>query len=104
MPDMQSDVDGIVCRILNIKRRSPQVDRIEEACKADDAVISHILYSYDSSMWRANVLGHFKAYERAKAGEISAYNPGLSTNECWYEMQDRLAARIKSQNKLKSLM
>jgi|SRR3989338_2569970 len=108
-PDIQRDVDGLVCRILRVRKRTPLVDRTKQAIAADNAVIDYIFkHGGGSTNWRVDdALKKFKEIQRnlAKAIYYSyAESSKLSSEYCWNKMQDRFAGEIADTYGLKALM
>ena len=96
-PDMQKDIDGLVCRIAVIGKRNPLVDRLGIVINAETIIIDFVGNS--GEIWADNgreglkeksamdYLKSFKEYERLWA---SRKKEG-TTEKDWYKMQDELA-------------
>jgi len=89
-PDMQKDIDGLVCRIAVIGKRNPLVDRLGIVINAggnSDEIWADNGREGLKEKSAMDYLKSFKEYERLWA---SRKKEG-TTEKDWYKMQDELA-------------
>ncbi|MFH1310854.1 MAG: hypothetical protein ABIH65_00420 [Nanoarchaeota archaeon] len=101
--DIQKDVDALVCRITEIGKRNPMVDRLTNVIDAEKKVINFINDSekiwkdtnraglYASAHIKDYIIS-FKEYERLWASRKKEGTP----EKDWYKMQIELAEYISN--------
>lgn len=100
-PDIQKDVDALVCRIAGIGKRSPLADRLEIVIGAENKVIDFIKSS--NEIWadtdrkdlqeKSSAEDYLKTFKQYEGLWASRKNEGTPEKN-WYKMQEELAKYI----------